>query len=119
MNVMEWRRLGLSTFREKPPDTDTKTGQCQDLEDNSGRARQGHRDAEGPATSETPMGRQGPGCRPRVEKGGANRHGNDSRCRHAARGVGTSGGGWRAVGVGDVQMGGASHRERRWGAGEN
>ena len=28
-------------------------------------------------------------------------------------------GGGRAAGAGDVQVGGASHWERRWGAGEN
>ena len=34
------------------------------------------------------------------------------------QGAGTSGGGWRAAVVGAVQVGGASHRERRWGTGE-
>ena len=57
--------------------------------------RQGYRDAEGHAKGGPPRGRQGPGCRPRAAKGGANRHGNSSRRRHAARGSGTSGGGWR------------------------
>ena len=45
----EWRRLGLSPFRENPPSTNTKTGRCQYLEDNSGSKRQGNRDTEGPA----------------------------------------------------------------------
>ena len=96
-----------------------------------------------------PRGRQGPGCRLRVENRRENRHRNGSRCMHAALGTGTSGGGWRAAGtggvqvggfqvggvqvggvrvggvqvggfqVGGVQVGGASHRENRWVAGEN
>ena len=85
-----------------------------------GRTRQGHRDAEGPATDEPTRGRHGPEYRPRAAKGGANRHRNSSRLRHAARGAGISGVGWRAAaGAGDVQVGGASHQERRWGAGGN
>ena len=60
--------------------------------------RQGHRDAEGPATGEPPRGRQGPGCRPRAAKGGSTRHRNGIRCRHEARGTGTSGGCGRRLG---------------------
>ena len=44
--------------------------------------------------------------------------GSGSRCRHALRGTGTSDRGWQVAGAGDAQLGGASHRERRWGAGE-
>ena len=43
---------------------------------------------------------------------------NGGRRRHTERGAGTSGGGWRVAGAGDVQVGGVSHQERRWGAGE-
>ena len=46
------------------------------------------------------------------------RHGNGSRCRHAEQGARESGGSWRVAGAGDTQVGGASHWERRWGAGE-
>ena len=67
--VREWRRLGLSYFCEKAPDIDTRTRKCQYLEDNSGRTRQEHIDAEGPASGEPPRFRQGPGCRPREAKG--------------------------------------------------
>ena len=88
-----------------------------ETEEKSGRKRQGHRDTEEPATSEPPRGQQGPRYRPRATKGGANRHRNGSRHRHAARGTGARRGGWQAAGVGDVQVGGASHWERRWGAG--
>ena len=91
-----WRRLGCSPFSKKPPDKDTDTRWCQELEENSGRTRQGHRDAEGPATSETTRGRQGPGCSPRAEKGGANKHGNGSRRSHTVLSAGTSSRGWRA-----------------------
>ena len=84
-----------------------------------GRTRQGHREAEGPATGKPPRGQHGPGCRPRAEKWGVNLHGKASRHRHVTQGAGTSGGGWRAAGAGNVQVGGALHRERRWGAGEN
>ena len=31
--------------------------------------------------------------------------GNGDRCRHAARGIGKSGGGWRVAGAGNVQVG--------------
>ena len=44
--------------------------------------------------------------------------GNGGRRRHAARGIETSYGGWWVAGVGDVQVGGAYHWERRWVEGE-
>ena len=84
-----------------------------------GRTRQGHRDAELPTTVKNPRVRQVPGFRPRAAKGGANWHGNGSRCRKSERGAGTSGGGERAAGAGDVQVVGALHRERRIVADEN
>ena len=52
-------------------------------------------------------------------KRGANWNGNGSKRRHEAQGVGTSGRGWQAAVADDIQVGGASHRERRWGAGKN
>ena len=48
---------------------------------------------------------------------GENRRGNGSRSRHTARGAEISGGSWRLVGVGDVQVDGATIQERRWGGG--
>ena len=89
------------------------------MEENSGRTRQGHRDAEGPTTGKPSRGQHGPECRPKVVKGGANWNGNGSKRRHEAQGVGTSGRGWQAAVADDIQVGGALHRERRWGAGEN
>ena len=65
-----------------------------------------------------PRVRQIPGCRPRAAKGGANWHRSSSRHRHAAQGAGTSGVGWRAAGVCDVQLCVASYRESSWGSGE-
>ena len=50
--------------------------------------------------------------------GGHTVTGNIDRRRHAAQGAGTSGGGCQVAGAGDVQGGGALHRERRWVAGE-
>ena len=44
---------------------------------------------------------------------------NGGRRRNAARSAEMNGGGWRGAGAGDVQVGGASHRERRWGLGVN
>ena len=44
---------------------------------------------------------------------------NGDRRRHAARGTRKSGGACQVAGAGDVQVGGASHQERRWGAGAN
>ena len=52
------------------------------------------------------------------KRGGRTVMGNDSRRRHAVLGAGMSGAGWQVAGVGDVQVGGASHGERRWGGGE-
>ena len=40
---------------------------------------------------------------------------NSARRSHAAQGAETSHVGWRVAGVGDVQVVGASHQERRWG----
>ena len=54
----------------------------------------------------------------RSAKGGLCRHGNGGRHRHAERGAGKSGGGWRVASAVDAQVGGASQRERRLGAGE-
>ena len=44
---------------------------------------------------------------------------NGGRCRPAERGTETSDGGWRMEGVGNVQVGGASRQERRFGGGAN
>ena len=52
-----------------------------------------------------------------MAKGGANGSGRRGRRRHVVRGAGTSGGGWRVVGTGDVQVDVVMFRERRWGAG--
>ena len=100
------------TFRENPPNTDTKTVRCQYSEENSGRKSQVHRDAEGPATGLPPRGRQRPGCRLRAAKGRTNQHGNRIIRRHAEWGEETSNGGWQAAGAGDVdvQVGGSLHR---------
>ena len=72
----------------------------------------------GNRNGKTPKVKLVPGCRLRATEGGLNWHGNGSRCRNVEQGAGTSGGGWRAAVVGAVQVGGASHRERRWGTGE-
>ena len=40
---------------------------------------------------------------------------NSARRSHAAQGAETSHVGWRVAGVGDVQVVGDSHQERRWG----
>ena len=39
---------------KKQPDKKPRTGRCQDLEETSGRVRQGHRGADGPAPGEPP-----------------------------------------------------------------
>ena len=57
-------------------------------------------DAEWPMMGEPPRGWQGSGCIPRATKEGYNRHGNGSRLRNVARGVGTRIGGWWAAGTG-------------------
>ena len=110
---------GTLDLAQKATRQKTSTRLCQDYEENSGRTRQGHRDAEGPATSEPPRGRQVPGYRLREAKGGANRHRNGSRHRHVEQGAGTSGVVWRMVVAGGLQLGGAFNRERRWGSGVN
>ena len=95
------------------------SGRCKYLEENSRRTRQGYRDAERPATGKPPRVKEGPVRRPRAANGGAKRHWNDSRRRHPERSAGKSGRGWGAAAADDVQVGSASHRERRWGTGEN
>ena len=84
--------VDMVTFEFKDLNTEKITP-----EENLGKTRQGHRDSEGPAMRESPRFQQGPGCSPRAEKGGLNRHGNGSRRRHSARGAGTSSGDWRAA----------------------
>ena len=44
-------------------------------------------------------------------------HRTHIRGRHAVRGAKMRGGGWRVVGMGDVQVDSALYWERRWGAG--
>ena len=71
-------------------------------------------------TVKPPRGRQGPGRRPMAEKGGECTVTINGGIRsHAERGAETSGGGWQVAGVGNIQVGGDSHRERKWGTGEN
>ena len=89
------------------------------MEKNSERTRQGYRDVEGPAMGEPLRVLQGPGCRLSEAKGGAHWHRNGSRQRHTDWVAGTSGRGWWTAGTVNVQVGGASHQESRWGAGEN
>ena len=49
--------------------------------------------------------------------GGEYGHINIRRLKHAVHGAETSGGIWKVVDVGNVQVGGAPHWERRWGVG--
>ena len=84
--------------REKLLNKKPRSGKCQDLEDTSGRTRQGHKGAEGPAPGKPLKGRQEPGCRLREAKGGAYRHENNGRRRHTARGAGKCVGGWQVTG---------------------
>ena len=74
---------------------------------------------EGPATGEPPRGQQGSVRSPRLAKGEDHSHRNCSRRRHTARGAKTSGGGEQVTGAGNVQVSGASRRERRWVEGKN
>ena len=53
------------------------------------------------------------------QMGELNVTGNGGRHMHVVQGAGTCGRGWRVEGTGDVQVGGASHWEKRWGVGEN
>ena len=55
----EWRRPGLSPFREKPPDKKNKHQKMLGYGGATIRTRQGHIDAEGPATGELPQGMTG------------------------------------------------------------
>ena len=68
----------------------------------------------GPARGKPPRVQQGPGGRTRDSKGGEHSHRNGGRCRHAERGVETSGVGCWVAGVGNVHMGGDLHQERMW-----
>ena len=66
----EWIRPGLLLFRRNPPRKIPRTGQFQDLEENSGRERRWHRGAEEPTTGKNPRGPHLPGRRTREEKRG-------------------------------------------------
>ena len=81
------------------------------------RREAGHKGDEGKRGRKTPRGRQGPGCSPREEKGGANGHGIQQQTQAHNAGHRASGGGWRVAGVGDVQVEGVPFWERRWGEG--
>ena len=111
--------LASRLFAKSHPTRPPRTGRCQYLEEKLGRTRQGYIDTEGSATDDPPGGLQVPGCRLRAAKGGSNRHGNGSRCKHATQGAGMSGRGWRAADAVNIPGGGALRRERRWGAVEN
>ena len=62
-NTRQWRRPGLSPLHKKPLNNELKAGRCQGLEENSGRASQGNRGAEGTAMVKPPRGWKGLGCR--------------------------------------------------------
>ena len=70
-----------------------------------GRDTETRRDLQRATPPPPPPGPHGPG--------GVRQHMNGGRCRHAERGAGTSGGGWRVAGASDTQVGGALHREKR------
>ena len=89
------------------------------MEDNSRREREGHRVDRGTRDGQNPRVRQRSRRSPRAVEGGRTVTGNISRLRQEVRGAGMSDGGWQVVGGGDVKMGGALCRERRWGAGAN
>ena len=89
--------LDSCLFAEIHPTIIPSTRRCQDSVENSGRERQGHRDAEGATTGKQPRICKRPGCRPRAEKGGAYRHGNGGRGKHAAQGRTAEAFGWRVI----------------------
>ena len=86
MTASKWRHPGLLTLRKNPPEKKPRSGRCQDLEDNSGRAWQEHGGAEIPTMGKPPRISQGRGCRMRAAKGGAHRNGK--RRQTQARGAG-------------------------------
>ena len=53
------------------------------------------------------------------QRGWVQSHGNSGRHSQTVRGAERSSGGWRLTGAGNVQVGGASCRERIWVAGAN
>ena len=113
----ECRRLGLSHCCENPPDKDTKTGRCQDLEKKSGRTRQWHRVPESQGWANPLWVDRDLGAVWGCQRGEKNPHGNGSRRRHAAKGQAVEAVWWQAGG--NVEVFGASQQEIGWGAGEN
>ena len=96
-NYREWRCPGLSPSHENPPNKRPRTGRCQDLEDNFGGSRQGHRGVEVLASGEPPIGLQVPGRRTRMVKGGRKVTGmmaDTGMRRGAQRRAAEAGGGW-------------------------
>ena len=76
--------------------------------------RRGNRRDIGKCDRRTPQGLTGTWEHAKCDKGeGFTVIGSRNILRHAARVAFTSGGGWRLEGAGDVQVGGASHKDRR------
>ena len=104
-------------MRENPPEKKPRIRRCEDPEDNLGRERQGHRGDGGTWDRRSPQGLTRTWKKSEGGKGGEHTVTvNGGRHRHVERGTDTSSRGWRVAGAGDVQMGGALRRERRWGA---
>ena len=114
----EWKLPGLSPSWKIHPTTRPRTIRYQDSEKNLGRARQGHRGTEGPATGKNPMVWKVHMCRLRASKQGAHHHRNGVRFSHSAGVTGTSGRGWWVAGAGDFHVDINLYQDRRWGADE-
>ena len=114
----EWRRPGLSPSREKLPGEKPRTGRCQDLEETSGGIGRDTEAQRDPHRANTPGADRYLGAgqgRQRVECTGM-RTAVDAGTRHEAQVQAAEADGWWVAG--NAPVFGASHRERRWGAGE-
>ena len=94
----QWRCPGLSPSREKPPDNKSRTKQLQNLEENSRRARQEHRGAEGTAACEPPQGLTWTWVQAEAGKGGSapeQEMSRDTDPRRKEQGQAVEASGWR------------------------
>ena len=94
----EWRRPGLWTFREKPPDKKPRTGRFQYSEGKLWRERQGYVGVEGPAIGKTPQGMIGTWVQAKGGNGGsepARETAEDADTRRGVQGRAAEDGVWR------------------------
>ena len=107
----------LAFAHENPLDHKPSTIILRETDYNTGSERQGHTVDGRTNNCHNPQGSTFTCEQVKGDQGGRTEAGHGIRSRHMARGVDTSGGGWRVTGVVEVQVDDVTYQERRWGAG--